>query len=147
MNVAVLTSPHNLVTIAILAVPVVAALLLLVILVLRRRPRKIKVESFQKKWQAIQRSCSKKENWSQAVVSADKLLDEALRKRRVGGKNMGERLVQAQRLLSDNDAVWSAHKLRNKVEGDSKAKLKELEVKEALIGTRQALKDLGALPQ
>ncbi len=60
---------------------------------------------------------------------------------------MGERLVQAQHLLSDNDGVWFGHKLRAKIETDPAAKLKEKEVKSALVGIRQALKDLGALPE
>jgi hypothetical protein len=54
--------------------------------------------------------------------------------------------VRAQRLLSDNDGVWFGHKLRNKIESEPDTKLKEKDVKDALIGTRQALKDLGALP-
>jgi hypothetical protein len=60
---------------------------------------------------------------------------------------MGERLVKAQRLLTDNDGVWFGHKLRNRIEEGENVKLKETEVKDALMGIRQALKDLGALPQ
>jgi hypothetical protein len=59
---------------------------------------------------------------------------------------MGERMVKAQRLFTDNDGVWFAHKLRNKIDADPTIKLKESEVKQALVGFRQALKDLGALP-
>ena len=90
--------------------------------------------------------CSSKENWAEVITKADKLLDEALRKKRIRGKNTGERLVQAQRILTDNDGVWFGHKLRAKVESEPDAKLKESEVKSALMGIRQALKDLGALP-
>ncbi|HKR81758.1 MAG TPA: hypothetical protein VJR27_02030 [Candidatus Saccharimonadales bacterium] len=111
-----------------------------------RRERKLKAARFQKKWQELQKMCSSKENWAEAVWGADKLLDEALRKKHIRGKNMGERLVQAQRLLSDNDGVWFGHKLRAKIEADPEVKLKEPEVKNALVGIRQALKDLGALP-
>ena len=59
---------------------------------------------------------------------------------------MGERLVSVQRRLTDNDGAWFGHKLRNKLEADPGTKLKEVDVKDALIGIRQALKDLGALP-
>jgi hypothetical protein len=114
--------------------------------VLRRRPRKIRQEQFQAKWQELQNLLRDKKAWPQAVVAADKLLDDALKKKRFNGKGMGERLVKAQRLLTDNDSVWFGHKLRNKIEQDEKMKLKEKDVKQALVGIRQALKDLGALP-
>lgn len=110
------------------------------------RERKLKVVRFQKKWQELQKMCSSKENWAEAIHNADTLLDEALRKKRIRGKNMGERLVKAQRMLSDNDGVWFGHKLRAKIEAEPEMKLKETDVKSALVGIRQALKDLGALP-
>jgi len=108
--------------------------------------RKLKVDRFQKRWQELQKMCSSKEEWAEAIARADRLLDEALRKKRIRGKNMGERLVKAQRMLTDNDGAWFGHKLRAKIEAEPELKLKESEVKSALVGIRQALKDLGALP-
>jgi hypothetical protein len=116
------------------------------VIVIRRRPRKLKVERFQEQWREMQKLLSSKDTWKQAVIDADKLLDAALKKRHFPGKSMGERLTKAQRLLSDNESVWFGHKLRNKLEGDPATKLKEADVKQALVGIRQALKDLGALP-
>lgn len=113
---------------------------------LRKRPRKIKVSRMQDKWREMQKLCSAKETWPEAIVAADKLLDEVLKKRKFVGKSMGERLTKAQRVLSNNEAVWFGHKLRTKIEGDPTTKLKEADVKQALVGIRQALKDLGALP-
>jgi hypothetical protein len=112
----------------------------------RRRPRALDKPYFQRKWRKLQKLCSDKMTWREAVIEADTLLDEALKKKRFSGKNMGERLVKAQRLLTDNDKVWFSHKLRAKLETEPKAKLQEKIVKDALLGTRQALKDLGALP-
>lgn len=120
--------------------------LALMVIFVRRRPRSLRVERFHNKWREMQKLLVDKDNWRQAIIDADKLLDEALRRRRFGGKTMGERLTKAQHVLSDNEAVWFGHKLRNKIESDSSIKLKEAEVKQALIGIRQALKDLGALP-
>lgn len=129
----------------------VAALLVLVaiacLLWRRRQPGKLKVEYFQSKWQDLQKLLRNKEQWAATVVGADKLLDTALKKKRIRGRSMGERLVKAQRLFTDNDGVWFGHKLRNKIDADPKIKLKESDVKEALVGIRQGLKDLGALPQ
>ena len=58
---------------------------------------------------------------------------------------MGERLVDAQRVLTNNDAIWFAHNLAKKAVNDSTMKLKESDVKKSLVGFRQALRDLGAL--
>lgn len=133
--------------IILVAVVVVIAVAVVGLWYWRHRPRALKTEHFQKHWQELQVNLKNKETWPDVVMAADKLLDEALRKKRVAGKNMGERLVKAQRMLTDNDGVWFGHKLRGQLEHEPKKKLKESEVKEALIGIRQALKDLGALPE
>jgi hypothetical protein len=113
--------------------------------VFKLRPRRLKTDYFQNRWQELQKMCSNAETWPLAVINADKLLDEALKKLRFRGKTMGERLVSAQRTLSDNDSAWYGHKLRNKLVHEPDVKIKERDVKDALMGIRQALKDLGAL--
>jgi hypothetical protein len=112
---------------------------------LQRRPKGLKHEYFEKRWKELQDLCGSKNTWPLAIINADKLLDEALRKRRFKGKAMGERLVAAQRILTDNDGVWFGHKLRNRLVHEDNVKLKERDVKQALLGFRRALKDLGAL--
>jgi hypothetical protein len=112
----------------------------------RHRPRTLKVDYFQGQWRQLQKLLSDKAKWSDAIVDADKLLDAALKKKNFKGRSMGERLVKAQRMFTDNDSVWFGHKLRNKIEADPTVKLKESEVKQALVGIRQGLKDIGALP-
>jgi hypothetical protein len=128
------------------AVPIVVIIAVVCLIYWRRRPRPLDKAYFQKRWHALQKLCANKKTWPEAVIEADALLDEALKKKRFSGKNMGERLVKAQRLLTDNDHVWFGHKLRTKLDAQPKAKLQEKAVKEALLGMRQALKDLGALP-
>jgi hypothetical protein len=111
-----------------------------------RRPRKdLNRKYFQTKWRDLQKGLSKAETWPLAIISADNLLDEALRKRKFKGKTMGERLVAAQRTLTNNDGVWFAHKLRNRLVHEVDVKLTEREVKKALVELRQALRDVGAL--
>jgi hypothetical protein len=73
------------------------------------------------------------------------LLDDALKRSHYKGKTMGERLVAAQRDITDNDGVWFGHKLRNRLVHESNVKLSKKTVKEALLGIRSALKDLGAI--
>lgn len=112
----------------------------------KRRPRRLKVDKYVAKWKELQQYCRKKDTWPEAVIAADKLLDSALKRRRFSGKRMGERMVSAQRTFTDNDAVWFAHNLCKKVLADDTFKLKEADVKNALLGFGQALRDLGALP-
>ena len=129
----------------ILMAAVIIVLILVALIVKRLRPRKLKVARFQDRWHVLQKMCANKDTWAAAIISADKLLDEALKKKRFAGKTMGERLTKAQRVLSDNEGVWFGHKLRSKLEADIATPLKEADVKQALLGIRQALKDLGAL--
>lgn len=114
-------------------------------LLVRRRPKKLNKQYYQDRWQTLQKLLSNKETWPLAVIDADKLLDDALRRSHYKGKSMGERLMTAQRDIHDNDAVWYGHKLRNRLVHESDVKLSEKDVKQALIGIRGALKDLGAL--
>jgi hypothetical protein len=107
--------------------------------------RKINQTKFKEQWTELQGYCRTKNTWGLALINADKLLDEALKKKRYKGKSMGERLVNAQRDLTDNDAVWFGHNLTKKVINETATRLKETDVKKSLIGFRQALRDLGAL--
>lgn len=125
-----------------------AALVVLMIagvIAFRRLPRKLNVAQFTEEWQALQGLCRDKDAWPIAIAEADRLLDKALKRRRFKGKSMGERMVSAQRRISNNDSMWFAHNLYKKLAADPKLRLREADVKAALIGFRQALKDIGAL--
>lgn len=114
-------------------------------LIRRKVPKKLNQQYFLKEWRYLQAMCGNKDTWPLAVINADKLLDVALKRRKFVGKTMGERLVAAQRKLTNNDGVWYAHKLRNRLVHEQDVHLREKDVKDALVGIRQALKDLGAL--
>lgn len=133
------------VLLAAVAASLIVAMLFATAILKRRTTPKLNHEYFLMRWKELQGLCSDKKTWPLAIIDADKLLDEALKRRRYKGRTMGERLVTAQRDLSNNDAVWFAHKLRNKIVHEQHIGLKESDVKSALIGFRQALKDLGAL--
>lgn len=111
----------------------------------KHRPRSLNQQYYQKKWLEILARVKTYDGMILAIIDADKLLDEALKKRNYKGKTMGERLVAAQHQLSDNDAVWYAHKLRNRLVHEPTVRLRKNEAKDALSGIRQSLKDLGAL--
>lgn len=109
-------------------------------------PKKLKSDYFVGAWKELQSYCKEKHLWPQALGDADKLLDKALKKRKFKGKTMGERMVSAQRTFTDNDGAWFAHNLYKKITADPNFKLRESDVKDALVGFRQALRDIGALP-
>jgi hypothetical protein len=132
----------------VIAVLAVIALLVVVFgasYFVRRKPSSLNREQFKQKWQSAQALCASEDTWPLAVINADKLLDEALKKSKYRGKTMGARLVAAQHQIKNNDNVWYGHKLRNKLVHEEMKKLKKRDVMDALVGFRDALKDLGAL--
>ena len=114
---------------------------------LPKRNKKLNQAKFTEQWAGLQKLCSSRKNWPTAIFEADKLVDEALKKRRFKGKTTGERLVSAQHHLTSNDKIWFGHKLRNKLEQENidVRTLKKQDMMDALGGFRQALRDLGAL--
>lgn len=100
---------------------------------------------FEARWSELLARVKTPDGMVLAVIDGDKLLDEALKKHHFKGKTMGERLVSAQRSLSDNDAVWYAHKLRNRLVHEPNVRLKKREAQTALAGFKKGLQDLGAL--
>lgn len=121
-------------------------LVILVISVIKIKKSKLDKHYFQNRWRNLQRLCSNRKLWYQAVIDADELLDEALKKKHYRGKTTGERLVSAQKELSSNDSVWFGHKLKNRIIEEKLKRINKGDTLEALGGFRQALKDLGALP-
>ncbi len=119
--------------------------LISVISVRQRRSHKLNTAHFTKRWKELQTNCATRKTWPLAIIEADNLLDEALKRRHFKGKTTGERLVAAQHQLTSNDTVWFGHKLRNRVVHEDVRKLKKQDVLSALNGFRQALRDLGAL--
>jgi hypothetical protein len=111
----------------------------------KRIPRRLKTDKFAKEWKQLQAYCKDKKTWPDALSEADKLLDTALKKRKFKGKSMGERMVSAQRAISNNDAMWFGHNLYKKITAEPKSRLSEADMKAALVGFRGALKDIGAL--
>jgi hypothetical protein len=111
------------------------------------RKRKLNVAVYTKRWQELQKLCSSRKTWPQAIAEADTLLDDVLKRSGYKGKTTGERLVAAQHELSSNDTIWVGHKLCNKITGEDidVRKLKKKDMVVALSGFRQALRDLGAL--
>lgn len=112
----------------------------------KSRPKQLNKKYFETRWlELLTRVRTGYDGMILSVIDADKLLDEALKKHKFKGKTMGERMVAAQRVFTDNDAIWYAHKLRNRLVHEPSVRLKKTEAKDALSGIRQGLKDLEAL--
>lgn len=118
-----------------------AALLFVLLLALRQKKQGISKDYFQKQWANIEGRADK----TSAIIKADALLDEAMKKSRIQGQTMGERLNNSGAFVHDINAVWTAHKLRNRLVHESKAEASATEIKRALSQYKKALKDLGAL--
>jgi len=129
-----------------LGVLVVAILLFVVVVLTRRSPKGLNKEKYQRDWLTIEQSLTNESGtWQLAVMNADKLLDRALRERGYKGSTMGERMTSAGRVLTKRDAVWAAHKLRNKLAHEDNVRLTPKITRQALASLKYALKDLGAL--
>jgi hypothetical protein len=132
--------------------PLIIAIIIIAVVVLaaswlvrHHRPAQLDQETFKRRWKELQTQCGDQKTWPLAIIDADKLVDEALKKCHYRGKTMGERLVSAQHDLSANDMIWFGHKLRNKLVHEEYKLTSQKEVKEALLGFLQALKDVGAI--
>ena len=78
----------------------------------------------------------------QAVMEADKMLDELMTRRGYKG-TLGEKLKKAGPAFTNVNNVWAAHKLRNRLAHELDAKITDSEAKTALNGYKLAFKDLG----
>ena len=75
------------------------------------------------------------------IIEADKLLDFVLGKYGFAG-SIDEKLKKAEKLFSDKNGVWLAHKMRNKLADKTDFALSEFEFRTALENFRRALIDL-----
>ena len=140
----VLKAQHH-IGLVLIAAGAFVVIVAIVIFILRRRPRDLDHAKYKQRWVELQKLCASKTTWPTAILEADKLLDDVLKRRKYKGKTMGERLVSAQRDLTSNETIWFGHKLRNKLVHEDYKLTRKNEVKSALLGYWQALKDLGAL--
>lgn len=125
---------------------VVGIILLVVIATTRKGPKGLDVEKYRSRWLKITASVTTEESSRHlAVMNADSLLDQAMKDSGIAGDTMGERLKNAKNRLKHRDAIWHAHKLRNRIAHEDSVKVSPNELKKALAAFKSALKDLGAL--
>lgn len=128
------------------AVVIIGIILLVIISITKRGPRHLDTVKYQERWLSITSSVGNDPASMQlAILNADKLLDMALQERGASGNTLGERLKNNPTLFKDLNAVWTAHKLRNRIAHEHNMQIDKPTVQTALRSFKAALTDLGAL--
>lgn len=117
-----------------------AFFLALIVAVARLRKKKsIDQKFFQEQWQKI--LAQSENNPHQAILNADKLIDKSLELKGYRG-TLGEKLKASDKLFSDINGLWSAHKLRNTIAHEIDHNVSKDQAKAALRAFKKALRDL-----
>lgn len=103
---------------------------------------------FVKKWSKVKKRLEKE--WESeaklAVIEADKLLDEVLRRMGYKGASLGERLKQLDKnILPNIEEVWRVHQVRNDIVHDPNYRLTVNRAGSILEVYEQAFKSLEAI--
>jgi len=111
----------------------------------KRQPQLDSLVDFQEEWQSIKELLKTKRDsaMKQALLQADKLLDLALKNKKVQGETMGGRLKTAKTMFSKDlyPLIWQAHKLRNRLLHENEEIL-SFQIERAINTFYRALKEL-----
>lgn len=97
------------------------------------------------KWQSVldKAASPNPSDWKLAVLEADSIMDDLLKRIGLQGETMGERLKQLDRSkLSAIDELWEAHKIRNLIAHDPNRAVSRQEIDRAVDGFEKALDEL-----
>ena len=101
-----------------------------------------------KKWEAILSKLEKDEenSYKLAVIEADKMFDDLLKKIGYQGEDMGTRLKQITTAqIANLDELWQAHKVRNQIVHEPDFALTLSQAKQVVEIYQRAMEDLEAL--
>jgi len=101
-------------------------------------------EETNKRWKEIEAHTSSQNSsdWKLALIDADSLIDDILKRAGYPGKTMGERLKQIEPSDLDHLAdLWEAHKLRNRIAHEGE-RIERRDVDRAMEQYRLVLKEL-----
>lgn len=133
--------------IALVAAAIIIAVVLFLIIHFSPQTSKIDKQKYQSRWLEIENSLKPGDSSSQqmAILNADKLLDLALKETGSKGQTMGERMKSRNGAWSNANAVWAAHKLRNRIAHDEQVSISDDMTRRALASFKVALRDLGVM--
>ncbi len=106
-------------------------------------------KKFVSQWQKVKNKLSlpTPSNLKLAIIEADALVDNFLKKAGYAGDYMAERLSHVISDVKSLNGVWDAHILRNGLVHVSGSAVSETEAKIAVMAFENFLKELGALPE
>lgn len=105
-------------------------------------------DEFVKAWEKItgRMNAMREAEYKLAVIEADKLFDELLKRMAYKGKDMNERLQQiTQEQISNIDEIWTAHKIRNLLAHDPNYTLSFSEAQAVIQSYEDAFRELHIL--
>lgn len=106
---------------------------------------KVPTEEVSKSWKIVIEKITSPNpsDWNLAVLQADSILDDILKRSGFPGETMGDRLKKLDRSkLSSLDEVWDAHKIRNVIAHDPNRPISRREIERAIDSFEKALKEL-----
>lgn len=139
---------NSAVVILLIVIVLVGLAILAIFTLTRGHGRKLLNQDYYRTaWLEIENNVTKDNDASYqfAILSADKLLDKALKESGITGETMGDRLKKADKLLENINGVWAAHKLRNRIAHEVDGAVNRTVAKKMLRIYKNALKDLGAI--
>lgn len=112
--------------------------------------RQFNQQIYRSQWQEIDRLArnqASEQEWKQAIIEADKLVDQAFRDVGLAREKFSDRLRAAEKRFTKSvyNGLWEAHKLRNKIAHEVGCQVTYPEIKHALDNFRAGLNSLGAL--
>jgi len=129
------------------AILIFGAILFAVVMLTKKGPKHLDVEKYRTRWLKIEQQLKRDDmnSYSMCILTADTLLDQAMKEKGVQGATMGERMKQLQKTWTNANNVWSAHKIRNQIAHEPDVRLDYDGTRRALASFKQALKDVGAI--
>lgn len=95
-------------------------------------------QRFQEHWRNIQAA----HDFRHAIMDADKLLDQMLSRWGYSGQ-LGDKLKRADKVFTNINGLWQAHKLRNRLAHELDFNVSADEARKALKQFEAAYRDLG----
>ena len=102
-------------------------------------------KELDKKWNSVMDKLEKnnESDYKLALIEADNIFDDLLKKIGYQGEDMGERLKQiTEAQLANIDELWQAHKTRNRIAHEPGFKLTYSQAKRAIEIYQRAIRDL-----
>lgn len=109
---------------------------------------KLSKKEIDKNWQAVldKLESPEKDSYKMAIIEADKIFDDIIKRIGYQGDDMGERLKQINSAqIANIDEIWQAHKLRNRLVHEPGFQINQSQAKRSIEIYQRAMEDLGAL--